>query len=92
MRFGELQHKFPVDLQGFRLQLSTIFGHLATQNPANIDQGTAAADHADIVRTVAHNVAFCTQHSRLQCYRIQSSDNREVTQIRMLHHRPPGKR
>jgi len=38
MRLGELQHKFPVDLQRFRLQLSAIFGQLAIQNPANIDQ------------------------------------------------------
>jgi hypothetical protein len=33
-----MQHKFPGDMQGFWLQLGAILGHLATQNPADVDQ------------------------------------------------------
>ena len=38
MSSGEMQHKFPGDMQGFWLQLGAILGQFAAQNPANVDQ------------------------------------------------------
>lgn len=79
-----MQHNFPSDFQRFLLQqLCAILRHLAAQNPANIDQGTATANHADVMRAVADYVAFSAQYRVLQCYSIERSTSaRQVTSIR----------
>jgi hypothetical protein len=89
-----MQHNLPGDFQRFRLQqLCAILRHLAAQNPANIHQRTATANHADVMGAVADNIAFSAQYSVLQCNSIQRSGSRkQVSNIRFVHHRPPGKR
>lgn len=88
-----MQHIFPGDFSRFRLQkLGALLRHLAAENPANINQGMAAANHAGIMRAVAHNVAFRAQYRVLQCNRIQSSARRkQATSIRLVHHSPLGR-
>ena len=44
------------------------------------------------MRAVADNIAFSAQYSVLKCNSIQRSPSRkQVTNIRFVHHRPPGR-
>ena len=66
MGFREMQHDFSRDFQRLRLYyLGAILRHTAAQNPANIYQGTATANHADVMRAVADDVAISAQYGRM---------------------------
>lgn len=92
MTSPEIQHNLPVDLQPLRLQqLRTTIRRHATQNPANVDRRTAAANHANVVWAVADEIAFSAKHSVLQGDRVQRSTSRRVIKTRFSRHRALGR-
>lgn len=86
----ELKHNFAGDFQWFWLhhQLCASFRQIPSEDPANINERVAAANHADIMRAVADNVAFSAQHGGPECNGIERSDRRKGTRLRLLHHSP----
>ena len=86
-----MQHDLPGDFHWLRLhQLGAILGQVASEDRADIDERTAAANHAGVMWAVADNIAFRAQNRVLQSDSIQS-DTRKGFRIRLLHHKPPGR-
>jgi hypothetical protein len=89
VRPWELQKNFAGDFQRFLLhQFCSSFRQIASENAANINERMAAANHADIMRAVADNVAFSAQHGGPKCHSIERSDRRKGSRLRLLHHSP----
>ena len=61
---------------------------VAAKLMSDLKQRPAPADQACVVRAVADNVAFGTQHSILQGNRVEASASfRGIIHIRTVHHR-----
>ena len=69
-------------------QLCALLWHVTAENPANINQRVAAANHTNVVWAVADNIALSAQHGILQRDGIERSDRRKVYRLRLLHHSP----
>ncbi|MGB8113679.1 MAG: hypothetical protein WCF22_07885, partial [Candidatus Sulfotelmatobacter sp.] len=68
---------------------STILRKIASQHARYVNEGTAAANHANVMRAVAHHIAFDTQNSVLQSHSIERSiGGKQVLNIRLIHHSP----
>jgi hypothetical protein len=65
-------------------QRCTVAREIASEDPRNIEQRTAATNQANIMRAVADHITFCTQHGILEGYGI----SRTISGGQAIHIRP----
>jgi hypothetical protein len=84
LRFGKGKHNLTRSVLALLTgnQTRAVAGKFAAKDPGDIEYGPASADHADVVRAIADNIALCTQNGVLEWYSIRrrcSSNQHGVT-------------